>query len=82
MGGLRWWLSVVKNSSARAGNVGSVPEGGIGNPLDLFLPGKSHGQREPWQTTVHGVAKELNVTKQQQKSIKGGETFYSNIMDK
>ena len=38
--------------------------------------------REPWQTTVHGVAKELNVTKQQQKSIKGGETFYSNIMDK
>ena len=55
------WLSVVKNSSARPRNVGSVPEGGIGNPLHLFLPGKSHGQRSladysPW------VAKELNVT--------------------
>ena len=38
-------------NAGSAGNVGSIPasgrspEGGHGNPLQLFLSGKSHGQR-------------------------------------
>ena len=46
-------------NAGSAGNVGSIPalgrspEGGYGNPLQLFLSGKSHGQRSlvgysPW----------------------------------
>ena len=42
---------VVKNLPASAGDVGSIPGserspgGGNGNPLPVFLPGKSHGPR-------------------------------------
>ena len=31
-------------------------------PTPVFLPGKSHGQRESWWATVLGVAKESNMT--------------------
>ena len=46
--------SVVKDLPASAGDArdlgslpgsGISPGGGSGNPLQLFLPGKSHGQR-------------------------------------
>ena len=43
--------SVVKNPLANAGDASSIPGlgrspgEGNGNPLQLFLPGKSHGQR-------------------------------------
>ena len=50
---------VVKNMPANAGDAGSIPgsgrslEEGNGYPLQVFLPGKSHGQRSmvdysPW----------------------------------
>ena len=53
---------VVKNLSANAGDLrdaglipgsGRCPGGGHGNPLQVFLPGESHGQRSlagynPW----------------------------------
>ena len=47
---------VVKNLPANAGDsgdMGSIPGGGYGNPLTVFLPGKFHGQRSlagysPW----------------------------------
>ena len=56
--GLPWWLG-SKESACSAGNMGSVPGsgrspgGGNGNPLTVFLLGKSHGQRSlvgysPW----------------------------------
>ena len=61
---------VVKNSPANAGDIRDVgsfpgpgisPGGGNGNPLPVFLPGESHGQRSlagysPWGH------KELNTT--------------------
>ena len=42
--------SVVKNPPANVGDAGSIPDSGKspgrnGNPLQVFLPGKSHGQR-------------------------------------
>ena len=45
---------VVKNFPANAGDirdvdsvptVGRSPGGGLGNPLPVFLPGESHGQK-------------------------------------
>ena len=50
---------MIKNLPADAGDVRSIPRletytgGGRGNPLQLFLPGKFHGQRSlavysPW----------------------------------
>ena len=61
-----WWLS-GKESTSDAGNTSSIPGlgrspgEGNGNPFQLFLLGKSHGQRSlmgysPW------VAKELDMT--------------------
>ena len=52
--------SVVKNPSANAGDAGSIPQSGRSpgkghdNPLQYFLPGKSHEQRSlvgysPWR---------------------------------
>ena len=52
-------VQMVKNLPANAGATGSIPElgrslgEGNGNPLPVFLPGKSHGQRSlagysPW----------------------------------
>ena len=41
--------SVVKNTPANAGDVGSIPRSGNpmeeGNPFQYVLPAKSHGQR-------------------------------------
>ena len=54
--------SVVKNSSANAGDVGLIPVSGIapgggsGNPLQYSCLGNPIDQGE-WQATVHGVAK-------------------------
>ena len=62
--------SVVKNLPANVGDTGDAgsipgsgrsPEGGNGNPLSVFLPGKSHGQGilagcSPWG------CKELDTT--------------------
>ena len=64
--------SVVKNSPANAGDMGSIPGSGRssgeenGKPTLVFLPEKSHGQRSlagysPWG---HRVGHNL-VTKQQ-----------------
>ena len=58
VGGFRGDL-VVKNPLAKGGDSGSVPGlgrspgEGNGNPLPVFLPGKSHGRRSlagycPW----------------------------------
>ena len=58
VGGFRGDL-VVKNPLAKGGDSGSVPGlgrspgEGNGNPLAVFVPGKSHGQRSlagyrPW----------------------------------
>ena len=63
---LPWWLS-GKESTCDAGDVGSIP--GLGRSpwrrkwqlTPLFLSGKSMDRRA-WQTTVHGVAKELDMT--------------------
>ena len=51
-----------KASAYNAGNLGSIPGSGRfpgegnGNPLQYFLPGKSHGRRSLVQATVYGVA--------------------------
>ena len=43
---------------------GRSPGEGTGHPgAPVFLPGKSHGQREAWQAAVHGVAKESGTNK-------------------
>ena len=50
--GLPWWLS-GKEFACKAGDSGSIPGsgrspgGGRGNPLQVFLPGESYGQRTP-----------------------------------
>ena len=61
--------SVVKRQPASAEDVGLIPEsgrspgGGNGNPLQHSCLGHPM-DREVWRTTVHGVAKELETTKQ------------------
>ena len=64
---------MVKNPPANTGDSGDVglipglgrsPGGGNGNPLQVFLPGKSHGEKSlagysPWDH------KELDMTKRQ-----------------
>ena len=58
---------VVKNPPANAGDMslvpgsGGSPGGGNGNPLQYTCLGNSMG-RGAWQTTVRGVAKELNTS--------------------
>ena len=60
---------MVKNLPANAGDLGSIPGSGRspgegnGNPVQVVLPGKSHGQRS-LAATVHRIAKELDVTYQ------------------
>ena len=54
---------MVKNLPANAGDLGSIPGSGRspgegnGNPVQVVLPGKSHGQRS-LAATVHGGHKE------------------------
>ena len=60
---------MVKTLSAKAGDVGSIP--GLGrslgdenvNPLQYFFLGNPR-DRGIWWATVHGVAKESNMTQQ------------------
>ena len=53
--------SEVKASACNAGDLGSIlgsgrsPGEGNGNPLQVFLPGESHGRRSPRWATVHGT---------------------------
>ena len=59
--------SVVKNPPANAGEVGLVPGLGRspgernGNPLHYSCLGNSM-DRGAWWATIHGVAKELDMT--------------------
>jgi len=59
--------SVVKNLPANAGDVGLIPglgrspRGANGNPLQYSCLGNPT-DREAWRATVHGVAKELDMT--------------------
>ena len=58
--------SVVKNLPANAGDVGSIPElgqspgEGNGNPFQNSCLGNPM-EREAWQATVHGAAKESDM---------------------
>ena len=61
--------SVVKNLPANAGDSGLIlgqersPGGGNGNPLQYSCPGNPMDREElQWWATVHGVAKELDMT--------------------
>ena len=62
--------AVVKNLPVNAGKereegsipgLGRSPEAGNGNPLQYFCL-RNPVDIEAWQTTVHGVTKELNMT--------------------
>ena len=59
--------SVVKNTPANAGDVGSVlgsgrlPGEGNGSPLQYSCLGKPM-DRGAWRATVHGVTKESDMT--------------------
>ena len=63
---------MVKNLPANAGDVDSVPElgrspgEGNGYPLQYSCLGNPEDRRA-WWAPVHGVAKELDMTKQQQR---------------
>ena len=58
---------MVKNPPAKAGDTGLIPGsgrslgGGNGNPLQYSCL-EDPMDRRAWQTTVHGVAKELDMT--------------------
>ena len=59
--------SVGKKPPANARDVGSISEWGRslgegnGYPLQVFLPGKSHGKKS-LAATVHRIPKELDMT--------------------
>ena len=61
-----WWVS-GKESACQAGDLGLIPGSGRSpgerkwQPTSVFLPGKSL-DRGAWWTTIHGVAKELDMT--------------------
>ena len=60
-------MSEVKNQPVNVGDVGSVPRSGRtpgegnGNSFQYSCLGKSMDSGA-WKATVHGVAKELNMT--------------------
>ena len=65
---------MVKNPPANAGDanlipgLGRSPGEGNGNPLQLFLPGKSHGQRSlvgysPWGRKESDMTEQLTLFK-------------------
>ena len=66
MHGLPWWFS-HKESSCSTGGLGLIPGlgrspgEGNGNPLQYSCLG-NHMDRGSWRATVHGVAKELEMT--------------------
>ena len=59
--------NAIKNLPVNAGDTGSIPGsgkipgGGNGNPLQYSCPGNPMN-RGVWQATVHGVAKESEMT--------------------
>ena len=53
--------SMVKNPPANAGDVGSIPGEGNGNPPQYSCLGNPIN-RGDWQATVHGFTKELDTT--------------------
>ena len=62
---------MVKNLPVNAGDMrdmgsipglGRSPGGGLGNPLQFSYLGNPM-ERGTWQAIVHGVAKELDITK-------------------
>ena len=53
--------SVVKNPPASAGDTGLIPGEGNGNPLQYACLGNPM-DRGAWQATVHGEAKESDMT--------------------
>ena len=60
---------MVKNPPTSAGDAGLIPGSGgsspgerKGQPTPVFLPGGSHGQRNLAGYSVHGVAKESDMT--------------------
>ena len=59
--------SVVKSRPVKAGDtisipgLGRYPGGGHGNPIQYQCLGNPMG-RGAWQSTVHGVTKELDTT--------------------
>ena len=64
---------MIKNLPANAGGVGSIPglgrslrEGNKCQPIPVFLPGKSHGQKSLMGCSPWGQ-KELDTTEQQQQ---------------
>ena len=65
---------MVKDPLADAGDVGSAPElgrslgGGNGNPLQCSCL-ENPADRGAWWATVHGVAKESDVTETQHESV-------------
>ena len=60
--------SVGKESTCNTGETGfnswvkKIPWRRKWQPTPVFLPGTSHGQRA-WRVTVHGVAKESDMTR-------------------
>ena len=60
-------VSAIKNSTANAGDMGSIPGPGRssgkgkGNPLQYSCL-ENPMERGAWQATVHGVAKESDMT--------------------
>ena len=52
---------MVKNPPANAGDVGSIPGEGNGNPPQYSCLGNPIN-RGHWRATVHGVTKELDTT--------------------
>ena len=72
--GLPLWLS-GKEFTCNAGDTGSTPELGRypeeenGNPLQYSCLGNPM-DRGAWQTTVHGVAKELDTTERPNNFLK------------
>ena len=73
--------SVVKNLPANAGNGGLIPGSGRslgegnGNPLQYSCLGKPM-DRGAWWATVHGVAKELDMTSQLNNNNNLGILFF------
>ena len=77
--GLPWWLS-SKEFTCNAGDassdpgLGRSPGEGNGNPLQYSCLGNPM-DGGAWQATVHGVAKELDMTETKQQFFKKCPVF-------
>ena len=80
--------SVVKNLLTNAGDASSIPglgrypEEGNGNPLQYSCL-ENPMDRRAWWATVHGVAKESDMTLQPNNNKKGirSEIYLSNLFE-